>query len=139
LDRTLGPLVQGFLREYTRVAVGEASDFVMSPANRKLFGQANVKLIGSLLNRPVKTLLPSEDTSKKLINDTFEYVRSVKTEDLKNYVDFLYGYVGDKSIDRAVDVDRVIKASPKLKRIVDNIWIKATTNSSSSISVDSSN
>ena len=37
LDRTVGPLIKTFLQSYTKVAVLEASDFVLSPGNRKIF------------------------------------------------------------------------------------------------------
>ena len=132
LDRTVRPLIQGFLKSYTAIAVGQASDFVMSPANRKMFGQANQKLVASLLDRPVNTLLPPGDMASQLIKDAFEYVRNIQTEDLHQYVDFVYGYVGSKSIDRAVDVERVLSASPTLKRTVDNVWSRATSSSGES-------
>jgi len=127
LDRTLGPLVKGFLREYTKVAVGEATGFVLSPANRKVFGQANQRLVSSILDRPLNTLLPPGDMTEKLVDDAFEYVRHVRVEELKEYVEFVYGYVGDKSVDRVVDVDRVLEASPTLKKTIDNVWAKATS------------
>mmetsp|Transcript_22551 Transcript_22551/g.64881 ORF Transcript_22551/g.64881 Transcript_22551/m.64881 type:complete len:346 (+) Transcript_22551:143-1180(+) len=127
LDRTVRPLIQGFLKSYTSIAVGQASDFVMSPANRKMFGQANQKLVASILDRPVNTLLPPGDMASQLIVDVFEYVRNVETEDLRQYVEFVYGYVGNKSIERAVDVERVLEASPTLKRTVDNVWSRATS------------
>ena len=131
LDRTVRPLIQGFLKSYTSIAVGQASEFVMSPSNRKIFGQANQKLAASVLDRPVNTLLPPGDMASQLIVDAFEYVRNVSTEDLRQYVEFVYGYVGDKSIDRAVNVERVLEASPTLKRTVDNVWKRATSGSNS--------
>lgn len=100
-------------------------------SNRKMFGQANQRLVGSVLDRPVNTLLPPGDMASQLIVDAFEYVRNVSTEDLLQYVEFVYGYVGDKSIDRAVDVERVLGASPTLKRTVDNVWSRATSGSNS--------
>ena len=127
LDRTVKPLIQGFLKSYTTIAVGQASDFVMSPANRKMFGQANQKLVASLLDRPVNMLLPPGDMASQLIKDVFEYVRTIQTEDLRQYVDFVYGYVGSKSIDSAVDVERVLSASPTLKKTVDNVFSRATS------------
>ena len=97
-----------------------------------MFGQANQKLAASVLDRPVNTLLPPGDMASQLIVDAFEYVRNVSTEDLRQYVEFVYGYVGDKSIDRAtVDVERVLEASPTLKRTVDNVWSRATSGNNS--------
>jgi hypothetical protein len=132
LDRTLGPLVQGFLREYGKVATGQATEFALSPANRKVFGQANQRLVSSVLDRPLNTLLVPTDMSNQLIDDSFAYIRSVQADDLKEYVEFVYNYIGDKSIDKVVDVDRVLEASPTLRSTIDDIWTKAAESSSSS-------
>jgi len=126
LDRTVGPLIQNFLREYTKVAVGEASDFVMSPTNRKAFGNANARLVLSLMKRPVNSLVPQSDVTVKLREDAFEYVRKTNSDDLKEYVTFVYDLLGDKSVSKAVNVDRVLSASPTLQKTLDNMWEKAT-------------
>ncbi|KAL7468985.1 hypothetical protein ACHAXS_009217, partial [Conticribra weissflogii] len=51
LDRTLGPLVQRFLSGYTRVAIRQAVDFVVSEENASAFGKANARLVGYLLEK----------------------------------------------------------------------------------------
>lgn len=122
LDRTVGPLIQGFLREYTKVAVAQASDFVLKPSNRKVFSSANVKLISTLLQRPVNTLIPSGELSVKLIDELFEYLHEVKLEDIEEYVDFVYELLGDKNVDYFTDVNKVIDASPTLQKTLDRIW-----------------
>jgi hypothetical protein len=122
LDRTLGPLVQSFLRSYTKVAVIQASDFIMSPANKKAFGNANIRLVSSVLERPVSSLLPPSDMAVKLRSDTFDYVRNVKYEDLEEYANFVYDLLGDTSLSKAVDVDRILDASPTLTKTVDRIF-----------------
>lgn len=125
LDRSLGPLVQNFLSTYTKIAVGQASEYVLSPSNRKAFGSANVKLVSSVLERPVNSLLPPADMADTLQTNAFEFVRSVDPSELDEYVDFVYDFAGDKNIDRVVDVDRVLDASPTLQKAVDNIWNNA--------------
>eukprot|EP00522_Entomoneis_paludosa_P004813 CAMPEP_0172475834 /NCGR_PEP_ID=MMETSP1065-20121228/70073_1 /TAXON_ID=265537 /ORGANISM="Amphiprora paludosa, Strain CCMP125" /LENGTH=341 /DNA_ID=CAMNT_0013234049 /DNA_START=65 /DNA_END=1090 /DNA_ORIENTATION=+ len=125
LDRTVGPLIQSFLRSYTKVAVLEASDFVLSPANRKVFGSANVKLVSSILDRPVNSLIPSAELTDKLRVDVYEYFRNVKTEDLEEYVSFYYELAGDKSVDDYVDVNRIIDSSPTLQRTIERLWTKS--------------
>ena len=136
LDRTLGPLVKSFLGTYGKVATGQATDFALSPANRKMFGQANQRLVSSVLERPLNTLLPPSEMSSQLIDDSFQYIRSVQVQDLKEYVDFVYNYIGSKSIDRAIDVDRVLKSSPTLQSTINNIWAKAAAAASSSSGSD---
>lgn len=125
LDRTVGPLIKTFLQSYTKVAVLEASDFVLSPGNRKIFGSANVKLASNILERPVNSLVPSSDMTSKFRNDAFEYLRCVKMTDLEEYVTFCYDLVGGKSVDDAFDVNRIIDASPTLQKSIDNVWTKA--------------
>ena len=125
LDRTVGPLIKTFLQSYTKVAVLEASDFVLSPGNRKIFGSANVKLASNILERPVNSLVPSSDMTSKFRNDAFEYLRCVKMTDLEEYVTFCYDLVGDKSVDDAFDVNRIIDASPTLQKSIDIVWTKA--------------
>jgi len=125
LDRTVGPLIKSFLRTYTKVAVLEASDFVLSPGNRKIFASANVKLASNILERPVNSLVPPSDMTSKLRNDAFEYLREAKMTDLEEYVAFCYDLVGDKSVDDAFNVNRIIDASPTLQRTIDNVWTNA--------------
>jgi hypothetical protein len=105
----------------------EASDFVLSPANRKVFGGANVKLVSSILERSINSLVPPPDMTVKLRNDAFEYLRNAEMTDLEEYVTFCYDIVGDKSVDDVFNVNRVIDASPTLQKTIDRVWTKATT------------
>lgn len=125
LDRSLGPLVQNFLGTYTKIAVAQASEYILSPSNRKSFGIANARLVSNILDRPINSLLPPSGLSDDLRVKAFEYLRGVKTEDLTEYVDFVYDLAGDKNVDRFVDVDRVIQASPTLQRSIDSVWTRA--------------
>jgi hypothetical protein len=122
LDRTVGPLIKTFLTSYTKTAVLEASNFVLSPANRNIFGSANANLVSNVLERPVNTLIPSSELTAKLRDDTFEYLRSVDSKDLEEYVTFCYDIVGDKSLDDALDVNRIIDASPTLQKVINKVW-----------------
>jgi len=125
LDRSLGPLVQKFLATYTKIAVFEASEFILSPANTKVFASANVRLVSSLMDRSVNSLLPPAEMSDKLKDDAFEYLRNVDTESVERYLGFTYDILGDKSVDSVVDTDRVLDASPTLRRTIDTLWDKA--------------
>lgn len=122
LDRSLGPLVQNFLATYTKIAVKQASEYVLSPSNAKAFGGANVKLASSLLDRPVNSLLPSSDLTESLQTSLFEYLRAVEAKDFDQYIDLAYDFAGDKALDRLVDVNRVIDASPTLEKTLDRLW-----------------
>ena len=62
---------------------------------------------------------------EKLLKTAFDYVRQVESNDFEKYIDFVYGYIGDKSIGRAIDVDRIIDSSPTLERTLDRVWTKA--------------
>lgn len=117
--------MQSFLRSYTKVAVVQASEFVMSPANKEAFGSANVRLVSSVLERPVSSLLPPSEMATKLRNDTFDYIRNVNVEDLEEYIDFVYDLLGDKSVSKAVDVNRILDSSPTLSKTIDRIWENA--------------
>ncbi|KAL3928412.1 MAG: hypothetical protein SGBAC_012664 [Bacillariaceae sp.] len=125
LDRTLGPLVQGFLRSYTKVAVLQASDFIMSPGNKKSFGNANARLVSNILERPVSSLLPPSQLAVSLRKDLFDYIRSVKVEDVEQYADFVYDFLGDKSVSSAVNVNRILDSSPTLTSTLERIWSNA--------------
>jgi len=126
VDRTVGPLIQQFLRSYTKVAVTRAADFVLSPANRQVFGQANSRLVSTLLDRPVKSLVPSDELTDQIRVQAYDYFRSVKSEDVGQYVDFTYQLLGDKAVDDVVtNVNEIIDASPTLERTIDRIWTRA--------------
>ena len=129
LDRSLGPLVQQFLGTYTKIAVNQGIAFVLSPSNTKAFAKANVKLVASLLDRPINTLLPASGTgfSQKLRDDIFGYIRALEPADLDVYVDWVYDLVGDKCVVDFVNVDKVLDASPTLQATLDSLWTKAAT------------
>jgi hypothetical protein len=125
LDRTLGPLVQQFLGTYTKIAVLEAVEFVLSPSNQKSFGTANVKLVSSLLERPVNSLFPPTETTDKLKEDAFDYLRKANMDEVEQYLQYVYDFVGDKSVDSVINVDRVLAASPTLQKTIDSLWTRA--------------
>lgn len=125
LDRSLGPLIRSFLQAYTKVAIQQAIEFVLSEENQKLFSSANQNLVKSLLNRPINTLLPPSDTLDTLQHEVFEYLRKdINMTDVERYLDVVYDVVEDKSIEDVVDVDQVLDASPTLQTTLDTIWTK---------------
>lgn len=125
LDRTLGPLVQSFLRSYTKVAVLQASDYVLSPSNKKSFGNANVRLVSSILERPISSLLPPSEMLVSLRKDLFDYIRSIEMEDVTKYADFVYDFLGDKSVSSAANINRILDSSPTLDKTLERIWTSA--------------
>ena len=133
LDRSLGPLIRNFLGVYTKVAVRESIDFVLSPENQRLFGSANVRLVSNVLERPVTSLLPSTEISDKLRDDIFVYLRSdINMDDVEHYLEFVYDVVEDKTVEDFVDVEKVLDASPTLVRTLDRIWDRAKSEDNSS-------
>jgi len=132
LDKSLGPLVQNFLGTYTKIAIVQAIEFILSPANGKAFGTANARLVLSVLKRPVNSLLPPSDVSTKLRNDAFSFVRDADLEEARQYIDSVYDIIGDKNLDEVVEVNRILDASPTLQKTIDNIWTKARDASSNS-------
>lgn len=123
LDKSLGPLIQNFLKVYTKVAIQEAIDFVL--ANEALFSSANQNLVKNLLNRPINTLVPSKDVSDELKNQVFVYIRNdVNMTTVERYLDLVYDVLEEKSLGDAVNVNTVLDASPTLSAILDSVWTK---------------
>lgn len=130
LDKSLGPLIQTFLQAYTSITVRESVDFVLSEDNQRAFASANVKLVSSLLDRPINRLILSETATQKVIDDTFAYLQNdVSEEDVERFVDAVYDVLHDKTIQNAVNVDKVLEASPTLQRTLDRLWETAVANS----------
>jgi len=136
LDRTVGPLIQTFLRGYTKIALRGASDFILSPANRKAFSAANKNLVSNVLERPVNSLVPPlSSASKQSKVEIFEYLRSIQStttftpssvrEGVEKYTGIIYDVLGDKSVSSFVDVDRIIDSSPTLQKTIVSLWEKA--------------
>ncbi|KAL3792494.1 hypothetical protein HJC23_008416 [Cyclotella cryptica] len=140
MDRTLGPLLQRFLSGYTRVAIRQAVDFVVSEENASAFGKANARLVGYLLEkRSVAEWIPEERVLEEWKGEVWEYLvgleegsgsgdgKSTVKEDQKRVVeqsiDWTYELVGDKCVqDLGVDVDVILDASPTLERGLGEFW-----------------
>jgi hypothetical protein len=126
------------LRGYTTVAIGDAAGFVLSEQNRRAFGAANAKLLKSILDRPLKDLLPesSNPSIAKLRTEFFGYLRNLgadESKDLEEYTALVYDLVGDKSLDSLeLNVHRVLDASPTLESTANRILGEALGSSSSS-------
>ena len=87
-----------------------------------MFAMANVKLVKNVLGRPVNSLVPGDDLGIKLIRDSVEYLKNVERSDLEDYVDFIYDLLGDKALDDAFNVNRIIDASPTMQKSIDRVW-----------------
>lgn len=144
LDRTLGPFLQRFLSGYTRVAIRQAVDFVVSEENASSFGKANAKLVEYLLKkRTVADWIPEEKTLVEWREEVWAYLvgleggdngndngegdNSKVKEDQKKVVEqgieWVYDLVGDKCVeDGGVDVNEILDASPTLERSLGTFW-----------------
>lgn len=139
MDRTLGPLLQRFLSGYTRVAIRQAVDFVVSEENSSSFGKANARLVSYLLEkRTVADWVPEEKTMGEWREEAWSYLVGLETdgdgenggkvkEDQKKVVeqgiDWVYDLVGDKCVeDGGVNVNEILDASPTLERSLGTFW-----------------
>ena len=136
MDRTLGPLLRQFLSGYTRVAIRQAIDFVVSKENASAFGNANAKLVGYLLEkRSVSEWIPEDKVLIRWRQDVWDYVISLERGSdqqkiINQSIDWIYDLVGDKCFDDAgVDVDAIFDASPTLERNVALFWKRCQDNS----------
>ena len=126
LDSSLGPLVQNFLQSYTKVAVGRAADFILSPSNQERFGNANVQVVKSLLQRPVSSLILAEGLLEAAIQDYYATFRDIDPAAIERYMDLVYDYVGDRSLSNTgINVERIVEGSPTLLKTVDRLWDQA--------------
>ncbi|KAL3907725.1 MAG: hypothetical protein SGILL_008757, partial [Bacillariaceae sp.] len=138
MDRTLGPLLQRFLSGYTRVAIRQAVDFVVSEENASAFGKANAKLVEYLLRkRTIADWLPDEATLKSWREQAWNYLVGLEEGEGENggmlkadqkklveqYTTWVYDLVGDKCIDdTGVNVNEILDASPTLERKIGSFW-----------------
>jgi hypothetical protein len=136
MDRTLGPLLRQFLSGYTRVAIRQAIDFVVSKENASAFGNANAKLVGYLLEkRSVSEWIPEDKVLIRWRQDVWDYVISLERGSdqqkiINQSIDWIYDLVGDKCFDDAgVDVDAIFDASPTLEKNVALFWERCQDNS----------
>ena len=135
MDRTLGPLLRQFLSGYTRIAIRQAIDFVVSKENASAFGNANAKLVGYLLEkRSVSEWIPEDKVLIRWRQDVWDYVISLERGSdqqkiINQSIDWIYDLVGDKCFDDAgVDVDAIFDASPTLERNVALFWKRCQDN-----------
>lgn len=135
MDRTLGPLLRQFLSGYTRVAIRQAVDFVVSKENASAFGNANAKLVGYLLKeRSVSAWVPEDKVLAEWRQDVWDYVvgleRGSDNQKIINQsVDWVYDLVGDKCVDDAgVDVSSILDSSPTLEKNVALFWKRCQDN-----------
>jgi hypothetical protein len=138
MDRTLGPLLQRFLSGYTRVAIRQAVDFVVSEENATAFAKANARLVEYLLKkRTLAQWLPDEATLAEYREQVWAYLVGLEEGDGENstmlkedqkklveqYVSWIYDLVGDKCVDdTGVNVDEILDASPTLERSLGLFW-----------------
>ncbi len=135
MDRTLGPLLRQFLSGYTRVAIRQAVDFVVSKENASAFGNANAKLVGYLLKeRSVSAWIPEDKVLAGWRQDVWDYLvgleRGSDNQKIVNQaVEWVYDLVGDKCIDDAgVDVGAIIDSSPTLEKNLALFWKRCQDN-----------
>jgi hypothetical protein len=135
MDRTLGPLLRQFLSGYTRVAIRQAVDFVVSKENASAFGNANAKLVGYLLKeRSISAWIPEDKVLVEWRQDVWDYLigleRGSDNQKIINQgIDWVYDLVGDKCIDDAgVNVESIFDSSPTLEKNVALFWKRCQDN-----------
>ena len=150
LDKSLGPLLQRFLSGYTRVAIRQAVDFVVSEENASAFGAANAKLVQYLLNkRTIAEWIPKEDKLNEYREEIWSYLVGLETdgdgidntkvkEDQKKIVnqtiEWVYDLVGDKCYeDVGINVDDILDTSPTLERSLGKFWKQCQDASSNKV------
>ena len=142
MDRTLGPLLQRFLSSYTRIAIGQTLDFVISAENSSAFGKANARLVEYLLKQ--KTLadfIPEDTVLVDWREESWKYLAEIEDnesakEDLRKIleqsIDFTYDALGDKCIqDSGLDVNEILDSSPTLERGLVSFWERCKESASS--------
>lgn len=139
MDRTLGPILQKFLSGYTRVAIRQAVDFVVSEENSSAFGKANAKLVSYLLEkRTVADWIPEEKTLVEWREEVWAYLvgleegntgeSTTKVKDdqkkiVEQGIEWVYDLVGDKCVeDGGFNVKEILDASPTLERSLGLFW-----------------
>ncbi|KAL9181240.1 hypothetical protein ACHAXT_010045 [Thalassiosira profunda] len=137
MDRTLGPVLQGFLSGYTRVAIRQAVEFVVSEENASAFGKANARLVSYLLEkRTVADWLPDEKVLAEWREEAWSYLVGLEEGDgdgekvkedqrktVEQAIDWTYDLVGDKCVeDASIDVNAILDASPTLERSLASFW-----------------
>ena len=135
MDRTLGPLLRQFLSGYTRVAIRQTVDFVVSKENASSFSNANAKLVGYLLNeRPVSAWIPEDKVLMKWRQDVWDYLVGLDSGSdnqkfINQSIEFVYDLIGDKCIeDAGVDVSSIIDSSPTLEKNISSFWQRCRDN-----------
>jgi hypothetical protein len=135
MDRTLGPLLQRFLSGYTRVAIRQAVDFVVSEENASSFGKANARLVSYLLEkRTISQWLPEESVLAEWREEVWVYlvgleegaengVKDDQKKVLDQSIEWMYDLVGDKSIkDVGLNIDSILDASPTFENSLGRLW-----------------
>ena len=142
MDRTLGPLLQRFLSSYTRIAIGQTLDFVISAENSSAFGKANARLVEYLLKQ--KTLadfIPEDTVLVDWREESWKYLAKIEEnesakEDLRKILEqsleFTYDALGDKCVqDSGLDVNEILDSSPTLERSLVSFWERCKDSASS--------
>jgi len=139
MDRTLGPLLRTFLSGYTRVAIRQAVDFVVSDENASAFAKANVKLVTYLLEeRTVADWIPDTNVMGKWREEVWAYLVGLEDGDnqvdaksdkndqkkvVEQSIDWIYDILGEKCIeDGGVNVNEILDASPMLEMSLGRFW-----------------
>lgn len=134
MDRTLGPLLRTFLSGYTRVAIRQAVEFVVSEENALAFGKANAKLVTYLLEeRTVADWIPDSNVMVQWREEVWAYLVSMEGGENKKRndqekvvqqsIDWIYDILGDKCIeDGGVTMTEILDASPTLEMSLGRFW-----------------
>jgi hypothetical protein len=117
LSKVVGGQISSFLQGFNRVATQRMVEFVLSPDNKKALLSSNRKLVASILVRPVKSLVPSQETIATVKESLWSALKDVRADPA--LLDSLYNSL-EKVKAEDLPLDAVLDASPTLERNVDS-------------------
>lgn len=112
LDLVLGSQVKQFLSTFNRVAVQRMISFILSQENRQSLSKANKNLVQSILTRPLNSLIPASSVTDRIRSELWAAVRDIPIDESKKNVDFLYDFIGTKTLQEFVNIDEFVSIAP---------------------------
>jgi len=104
LDATLGSQIKDFLGSNSRPAVEQMISFILAGENKAAFAGSASRLASFILSRPVQSLLPSKETSRKIRDELWEVSKGVvgSVSDQDTLLDSFFETYGDKEFGAVV-------------------------------------
>ncbi len=120
LDKTLGVQIKTFLASFNKIAVQRMAEFIISTQNRKALEKANSNLVGFLLQKKLKDVLPMHgEANKKIKQFIWSLFIDTSIDDINTVLTKLYSSLGDQQIGELLrfDFQDIASASPTGQRV----------------------